>query len=196
MIRAFIAVEIDQPNKQKLLELISELKKTNTDIKWVNENQMHLTLKFLGNIEEGQVEQISGALKTTADNFNAFNISLTKVGAFPNLRRPRVIWIDIDKGAGELKSLSTKIETELEKLGFAPSTSLGTGKEKREFKAHLTLGRVRSLKNIENLEKIISEVNFQAGNEIRIDKIVLFQSTLTPKGAIYTPLSKHPIGNL
>ena len=149
---------------------------------------MHLTLKFLGNIEEGHVEQISGALKSIADNFNAFSINLTRVGAFPDLKRPRVIWIGIDKGAGELKTLGAKIETELEKLGFA--------KEKREFKAHLTLGRVRSLKNIENLEKIINEVKFQAGNEIKIDKIILFQSKLTPKGAIYTNLSEHPINDL
>jgi len=188
MIRAFIAVEIDKTNKQRLSKLISDLKKSNTDIKWVGENQMHLTLKFLGNIEQDRVQVISGALKSIADNFKGFNIRLSKIGAFPNLRRPRVIWLDIDKGAEELKSLSNKIEIELEKIGFK--------KEKREFKAHLTLGRVRSLKVIENLEKIINETDFQPPNEIKIDKLILFQSTLTPKGAIYTPLSECPIRDL
>ncbi len=179
-IRAFIAVEIDKTNKQRLSKLISDLKKSNTDIKWVSEHQMHLTLKFLGNIEQDRVQVISDALKSIADNFKGFDIRLSKIGAFPNLRRPRVIWLDIDKGAEELKSLSSKIEIELEKIGFK--------KEKREFKSHLTLGRVRSLKNIENLEKIINKTDFQPLNEIKIDKLVLFQSTLTPKGATYTQL--------
>lgn len=188
MIRAFIAVEIDRSLKQKISELISKLKKSDTNIKWVNENQIHFTLKFLGNIEESKVQAISTVLKSITSHSKEFALTLSDIGAFPNMRRPRVIWIGADKGAGNLKILADKIEIELEKLGFE--------KEKREFKSHLTLGRVRSLKNIENLEKIINETDFQPPNEIKIDKLVLFQSTLTPKGAIYAPLSEYPMHNL
>jgi 2'-5' RNA ligase len=180
MIRAFIAAEIDPLNKEKVSSLISYLKKSNTDVKWVNENQMHLTLKFLGNVEENKIQQIFNVLKPIADNFNQFSITFSKIGVFPNMHQPRVVWVGIEKGTDELKNLSTKIEDNLEILGFP--------KEKRSYKAHLTLGRVRSLKNISDLTKLISEISFRSENEIKIDKLTLFQSTLTPKGAIYAPL--------
>ncbi|MBU1061178.1 MAG: RNA 2',3'-cyclic phosphodiesterase [Candidatus Omnitrophica bacterium] len=181
-IRAFVAIEIDEPNKQKLSDLITQFKKSNTQIKWVTENQMHLTLKFLGNIDGSLVPNISEALKNISENFTQFNIKLSKIGAFPNLQRPRVIWIGIDKGKENVILLANSVETALERLNFA--------KEKREFKTHLTLGRVKSLKNISGLTKIISETGLQFQDEIKIDKLILFQSTLTPKGAIYTPLAE------
>jgi len=181
-IRTFIAIEIDPPNKQKLLKLITQLKKSDIPIKWVNESQMHLTLKFLGNIDKTMVSKISDALKTIPESFCQFTIKLSHIGAFPNLHRPRVIWIGIDKGKENLKSLADYVEDALEKLGL--------GREKREFKAHLTLGRVKSLKNISKLSKIIDETKISFQDEIKIDKIILFQSILTPKGAIYTSLSE------
>jgi len=174
MIRAFIAVEIDPPNKQKLSQLISKLKQADADVKWVNENQMHLTLKFLGDIEEKRVPEISAALKSMADNTSAFNIHLSEIGAFPNMHKPRVIWIGIDKGVENLKNLASQLGTQ----------------EKREFKPHLTLARVKSLKNISQLTKLITETPFQSQGNIPITKLILFQSTLTPKGAIYTALAK------
>lgn len=185
-IRSFIAVEIDPVNKQKLSSLISLLKQSNADIKWVNETQMHLTLKFLGNIEEKKVQQISAALKVIADNFSAFNMHFSKIGAFPNMTKPRVIWLGIDKGADSLKLLNSKIEDELEKIGIE--------KERRAYAAHLTLGRVKSLKNISILANLINETNFEAQGETKIDELILFQSTLTPKGAIYTPISRFNLG--
>ena len=183
MIRAFIAVEIDAPHKEKLSALISYLKKSNASVKWVTENQMHLTLKFLGNIGQENVQKISGVLKATAGDFSTFNILFSKIGAFPNYERPRIIWLGIEKGKESLKLLNNKVECELEKIGFS--------KEKREYKAHLTLGRVKSLKNIPGLSRLINEADLQFQDEIKIDKLILFQSTLTPKGAIYTPLTQQ-----
>lgn len=182
MIRAFIAVEIDPPNKQKLSELISLLKKTDTDVKWVNENQMHLTLKFLGDIEETKVGGVSRALESIIKDFKKFTISFSKIGAFPNINKPRVIWIGIDEGKDTLKLLADKIDSELGKIGFE--------KEKREFKSHLTLGRVRSIKNISELADLIQKTDFQSQDKIKISSLILFQSTLTPKGAIYAPLAE------
>jgi len=185
-IRAFIALEIDQLNKQKISEVISKLKKSDAHIKWVTENQMHLTLKFLGNIEEVNVQKISDVLKSIADNFKAFMIQFSKIGAFPTIKRPRVIWIAIEKGSESLKLLANKIETELEKLGFE--------KEDRDYKAHLTLGRVKSLKNLPELTNLINQSALELSDDITIDKILLFQSTSTPKGAIYTRLTEHALG--
>jgi len=184
-IRAFIAIEIDPPHKEKISALISHLKKSNADIKWVTENQMHLTLKFLGNIEQENVQKISDVLKTIAAVFSAFNIQFSQIGAFPNHERPRVIWLGIEKGSEALRLLNNKIECELEKIGFQ--------KEKREYKSHLTLGRVKSLKNISGLSRLINEAEFQFQDEIKIDRLILFQSTLTSKGALYTPLTQQSL---
>ncbi|MDP2921540.1 MAG: RNA 2',3'-cyclic phosphodiesterase [Candidatus Omnitrophota bacterium] len=179
-IRAFIAVEIDQPSRQKISSLISGLKKSNADVKWITEDQMHLTLKFLGNIDEGKIHEISSALSSISHDFKPFEITLSDIGAFPNLDHPRVIWIEIEKGADLLKTLAGKIDSRLEKLGFQ--------KETREFKAHLTLGRVRTSKNMPQLVKIINETQFAPETGVKINELILFQSTLTPKGTIYTKL--------
>ena len=187
MIRAFIAVEIDLPNKKTISETISNLKKSKADVKWANETQMHLTLKFLGNIEEKMTQEISNILNSIAKNFNVFNIKLRKIGAFPNTKKPRVIWLGIDEGRQELKSLAAKIESSLENIGFQ--------KEKREYKAHLTLGRVKSSKNLSQLTALIEQIDFQSQDQIKINKLILFQSTLSPKGATYTPLSTLNLTN-
>jgi len=146
---------------------------------------MHLTLKFLGNIEQENVQKISDVLKTIAAVFSAFNIQFSQIGAFPNHERPRVIWLGIEKGSEALRLLNNKIECELEKIGFQ--------KEKREYKSHLTLGRVKSLKNISGLSRLINEAEFQFQDEIKIDRLILFQSTLTSKGALYTPLTQQSL---
>jgi len=178
-IRAFIAVEIDEPNKQEICSLISCLKKSEADAKWITEDQVHLTLKFLGNIDKAEIQKISDALSDIADNFRPFEISFSEIGAFPNMNRPAVIWLGIDKGAGILKMLNEKIETALEKTGFR--------QENREFKPHLTIARIRSPKNTPNLIKLIKETGFNPGvNNSRIDKLTLFQSALNPKGAVHT----------
>ncbi len=178
-IRAFIAVEIDESNKQKICGLISGLKKSEADAKWITEDQMHLTLKFLGNTDKSEIQKISDALSDIADNFNSFKINFSEIGAFPNMNRPAVIWLGIDKGAGILKMLNEKIETALEKIRFR--------QENREFKPHLTLARIRSPKNTPNLIKLIKETSFNSGdNDSRINKLTLFQSALNPKGAVHT----------
>lgn len=187
MIRAFIAVDIDRPAKQKIGELISYLKQSNANVKWVNETQMHLTLKFLGNIAQDKIPLISGALEQITDKTPRFSLSLSDIGAFPNMNRPRVIWIDIDKGSDNLKTLVGLIEKGVSRLGFV--------KEGRGYKAHLTLGRVRSLKNINALTNMIAETEFDPSREIKVDKLTLFQSTLAPKGAIYTILNEFGLAS-
>jgi RNA 2',3'-cyclic 3'-phosphodiesterase len=181
-IRAFIAVEIDSASKPMIFGLINLLKETKADVKWITENQTHLTLKFLGYIDQSGVRDISDGLKSVLRGFRGFNITLSGIGAFPDIRHPRVVWIGITKGADLLKLLNDKIETALEKLDFE--------KEKRDFKAHLTIGRVRSFKNIPDLIKAMNTTDFKPENEIKINKLVLFQSTLTPKGANYTSLAE------
>ena len=186
-IRAFIAIEISPASKLKISELINQLKRSESDVKWVNDTQMHLTLKFLGNIEQDKIPKISGALKDIASKAVVFQIIFSGIGAFPDINRPRVIWLGIEKGADNLKKMAGHVEDKMKRLGFA--------KEGRGYKAHLTLGRVRSLKNIGALTSMISKTEFDYRKEITIDKLTLFQSTLTPQGAIYTLLQELPLSN-
>ncbi|OIO34431.1 MAG: 2'-5' RNA ligase [Candidatus Omnitrophica bacterium CG1_02_40_15] len=186
--RAFIAVEIDHQAKQKISELILQLKKSNADVKWVTEDQMHFTLKFLGNIDKDKVRGISDSISSVSDNFNSFKIAFSRIGAFPSLNHPAVIWLGIDKGAESLKMLNEKIEAALEKSGFE--------RESREFKPHLTLGRVRSDKNMLGLTKLLKETAFCLRNDVQINKLTLFQSNLSPKGATYSILLQKYLQNI
>ncbi|MCX5687235.1 MAG: RNA 2',3'-cyclic phosphodiesterase [Candidatus Omnitrophica bacterium] len=179
-IRAFIAIEINNQTKQKISKLISILKKSNADAKWATEDKLHLTLKFLGNVHKDKIQEIANVISIISNNFKSFAVSFSEIGAFPNTSCPQVIWLGIDKGTESLKMLNDKIEASLEKLGFA--------KESRKFEPHLTLARIRSSKNISNLKKLIGEISCNIGNEIPISKLILFQSNLNPKGAVYSIL--------
>lgn len=181
-IRAFIAVEIDDQTKQKISSLILNLKKSNADLKWITEDQIHITLKFLGNIDKNSIQKISDEMSNISNAFDSFTINFHKIGAFPNLKRPNVLWLGIDKGAECLKMLNKKIENALGKLGFK--------EENIEFKPHLTLARTRSLKNISNLAKLIEETDLKLWDDLQIHKLALYQSILNPKGAIHTIIAE------
>ncbi len=179
-IRAFIAVEINEKNILQLSELISNLKSSGADVKWVGPNAMHFTLKFLGNIDTALVKKIGSALNNISKRIPAFSIHLSGISAFPNLNRPRVIWVGVDRGSDLLCYIQKELEESLEGLGFK--------KEERSFKSHLTLGRMRSFKNFENLKPLLKEIEFQGEVDSEINEIILFQSQLTPQGPIYTKL--------
>lgn len=177
--RTFIAIDLSGEDKEKLTHLQADLRKSDADVKWVNPENIHLTLKFLGEISEQQVNQVKEALDKITPGFKPFEMSLSGLGAFPKLDYPRVIWIGIEKGKKETEEIAKKIEDELSKLGFP--------KEERPFTAHLTIGRVRSGKNKEALkEKVLSAHSSELSQFVSC--ITLYQSKLTPNGPIYTPL--------
>lgn len=180
--RTFIAIDLSKENKSKLAKIQDQLIKSNADVKWVEIDNIHLTLKFLGEVTDEYAGKVKEALDKIANGFKPFEISLSGLGAFPKLDYPRVIWVGLEKGKKETEEIAKKLEEELSKLGFA--------KEDRPFSAHLTIGRVRSGKNKETLKKIIEALNRtpKTVNPQRVSQLVLYQSTLTPNGPIYTPL--------
>jgi len=184
--RSFIAIPIDQDAHNELQQLQDRLHKSDADVKWMNPEKIHLTLKFLGNIDAQQIEAIKSSLSKTTPLNKPFYIHLSKVGAFPKISYPRVVWVGIDEGQEECQTLQKSVEGAIEGLGF--------DKEARTFTAHLTLGRVRTGKNksqlIDCLEK---ERDFNSKAKVPVNKIILFQSTLTQKGSIYTPLGEFPL---
>lgn len=157
------------------------MKKTDTFVSWVKPGNVHVTLKFLGEVKEERIEDVFRSTEDTLKESKLFNLSLKDLGCFPNLRRPRVVWVGVDKGKDELFQMQRQIEEELAKLRFP--------KEQRPFSAHLTIGRVKSPRNIEELIKLIESTKFQT-EEVKIGEVVVMKSQLHPQGVIYTPLKK------
>lgn len=185
MIRAFIAVEIPEEVRLDLAEAQAQLKRAQTGVKvsWSKIENVHLTLQFLGYVEEPAIEKIRLALEEVAGTFAAFELMVTGVGAFPDERRPRVLWAGCKDEAGKLKALAGAVQGAMQPLGFQP--------ENREFSAHLTLGRVKQPRTDAALTWALDSIKNQSFGAMRVEAIHLFQSELHPQGSIYTKLSSH-----
>lgn len=180
LIRAFIAIGIDSRLRDGLTAAQHELKKSNARVAWVKPENIHLTLKFLGEIPPKKLKETQDIFPILTQGIHPFAITLTDLGVFPSPQRPQVLWAGLS-GVSELILLAQRIETELAPLGFK--------KERREFTAHLTLGRVRSPHNRDTLAQKIQDYRLPEGLDQTVDHITLFQSTLTPQGSIYQPLT-------
>lgn len=178
-VRSFIAFDVDNENVvRRLADAQKELTDTGADLKLVKPQNVHVTLRFLGEISSTMVDRVHEEMSEV--KFKPFEIELRGMGAFPNLRRPRVVWIGIKKGASELVDISDQLEPRLNRLGFAP--------EKRGFSPHITVARVRTGRCKEALaQRIIERSDYDYG-VIKADSLKLKKSVLTPKGPVYSVL--------
>ena len=181
--RCFIAIELSREIRDTLDKIKDELKKTIYGVKWVKSDNIHLTLKFIGYVEEEVVEKIKDILNDIAKEKEPFKIRLSSAGAFPTPERPRVIWLGIDEGAKESTDITNLIEEKLEPLGIE--------KKSRPFHPHLTLARDKFLKDKSSVKTAFASLKIPP-TEMSASKITLFQSTLTREGPIYTIL--HEVG--
>jgi len=179
-IRTFIAVPVPVEIREKAGGFIADLKRFNSNVKWVSWQNLHITLKFLGDIEPESIKNIVSALEEAASEFSPFGVEISGCGAFPDFKRPKVFWIGLKKGEDILRELASAIDENLSGLGFM--------KEKRAFSGHLTIGRVRSLTGINKaVEKMKqNSLDLQA---FSVNNIQLIKSTLLPKGPVYTVLN-------
>lgn len=179
--RVFIAIELPVEIKTELATLQNELRQARADVSWTKPENFHLTLKFLGEVAEPQIADITNACGDAAASVSAFSLRLQNTGVFPNLKQPKVLWVGLTGEDNALQQLHRQVEEHLQALGFA--------KEARAFKPHLTLGRVKSLTNIaaataKLLMYPLPEVSFQA------HELIVMQSQLHSAGSIYTPLAR------
>lgn len=181
-LRLFIAVPIPEGMKESLEVLQSSWKVRAHGVRWVKPEGLHITLKFLGNVPEEQLQAIKEAMKKALLGFTPFEVRVKGVGAFPSLRSPRVLWVGIEDEKGKLKEIFKALERALEKLGFP--------REDRPFSPHLTLGRVKGKGDFGFLNKS-SGLDFGA---LLVKEVILFKSDLKPEGAEYTPLYAVPLG--
>jgi len=187
-IRAFLAVVISEEARQGVARLRDRVEKgvmfTGAQPSWVRLESMHLTIKFLGNIEESAVEKISARLGPACAALSSFVYGVRGLGVFPSPRQPRVLWVGIKKADEEFKQLHQTVEAELSALGFE--------RDERPFHPHLTLARVRSLKGAAQMMKIVADNGREWCGECKAERLIFFQSQLHPSGAIYTKLREFP----
>jgi 2'-5' RNA ligase len=184
MLRAFIAVELSGGLQKAISQVIERLQASagKSVVRWVPASNVHLALKFLGDIAPTSVGLIEEALKVEAGLNSPFRIEAGGLGAFPNTKRPRVIWLGLD-APPELTSVQRGIDLAMTRLGYES--------ESRPFSPHLTLGRVRenaSSAELSVLSSALNEVIFDSPGSFTVDEVLLFKSNLLPSGSVYTRL--------
>lgn len=179
--RLFFCVELDEETKRALEELMSRLRPHCGNAKWVARENLHLTVRFLGEVEEGRVGELEALAQTVAGEFSAFALELEKLSAFPSPRRARILWVGPARGGEEFVELMKRVEEEVRKLGFKPET--------REPAVHVTLAR---LKIPRDLSGIIGKTTVEP-LRIEVRELTLMRSTLRPEGPIYTPVFRVPL---
>jgi RNA 2',3'-cyclic 3'-phosphodiesterase len=207
MIRAFIAIDIPDDVRAAIEEAQAQLKRAHIGVKisWTKIDNLHLTLQFLGYIEEALVDKIKSKLQSMAGEHRPFDLSVHGAGAFPNENRARVIWVGCgdnvvgagshacpassasDHGGSPLRQLARSVQAAMQPLGFEP--------EHREFSAHLTLGRIKMPRSDVALTRAVESLKNTVFGTLRVEAIHLFESQLHPEGSIYSKLSTHRLAS-
>ncbi len=184
-IRSFIAIELPGEVKAALSRLEDELKsRRQPSVKWVDPGSLHLTLKFLGNISAGLVTEITGAIEAAARGIPPFRLEIKGLGAFPNLKGVRVVWVGVSGEIDRLNQFQQRIESTVSPLGFPT--------EPRPFSAHLTIARLRepaSFGDRQAFGELLTATSFEQTYSFNVGSVNLMKSQLTRQGPIYSRLS-------
>lgn len=183
--RSFVAIELPVSIQSVLSDIQRDFKKSGADIRWVRPENVHLTLKFLGTIEESMVRNITNVLQKASGDYSTFTLTLSGAGAFPNARAPRVVWVGTEEN-DMLFDLQRDIEEGLASLGFE--------RERRKFAAHLTLGRFKSARGKHALMKTLETYREREMGTLEVGSISLMKSDLGPAGAKYTRIAEVRLG--
>lgn len=181
-IRTFIAIKLAPEIISSITRVQEKLRGTGGRVKWVEPSNIHITLKFLGNITPEQLDKVIFSTREALRPFKPFDVSVSGLGAFPRAASPRVIWVGVKEGKEKLTRLSKAIDDSLSRIGFPP--------ERRQFSPHLTLGRVKSPQGIGGLTQAITSTDASNLGNMLVAKIAIMRSQLTPAGPIYTALEE------
>ncbi|MHB8898016.1 MAG: RNA 2',3'-cyclic phosphodiesterase [Thermoguttaceae bacterium] len=181
-VRTFIAVEVSEAVRAAAAKVIRQLARCDASIRWVEPENMHLTLKFLGEVETIELPDICRAVEAAAAEVQGFTFDVAGVGAFPKPDRPRTIWLGVTAGVEQLEHLQKQIEKGLKRLGYPP--------ENRRFSPHLTLGRVKQPgPQLDELAELIRSLSERSAGTTEVDEVTVFSSELTREGPIYQPMA-------
>ena len=185
MIRCFLAIDLPEDLRPGLALVQGELKKAQADVRWVPPGNIHITLKFFGNVTDAEVPPIINTAREVAAQQAPLTLKVTGAGAFPNTRSPRVVWLGLGGDLLPLTQFFYRLEKALAQLDYPP--------EGRAFNPHLTLGRVRSPEGRAQLSRALEKLVVD-WPPFPVRELILFQSVLSPQGSKYTPLKVIPLG--
>lgn len=185
LIRTFICIELPDELKAAIAAIQEQFKMHKAHVSWVRPQNIHLTLKFLGDVEQQRLPDIIAQVNNVATAYSPFWLTPHGQGVFPTTKHPRVFWLGINDETGQLPALQAAVESALESLGFP--------KEQRRFQPHLTIGRVRPYRKPKDLTQAFLHLAFSA-SPFLVDHITVMQSELKPTGAVYTPLHVVALG--
>jgi 2'-5' RNA ligase len=183
--RIFVAVELDAPLRQAITDLERRLEDAGARLRWVKPENLHFTLRFLGHISDAQLNRVKTAACAAAQGVAAFRIALAGLGAFPNARRPQVVWVGIGKGGDNLRDLAERLDDTLARQRFP--------KEPRGFQPHLTLARVKEPRLWGDIGPVLGQFERVEVGEQEVRSLLVMESLLRPQGAIYTQVEEVPL---
>lgn len=184
-LRAFVAVELPEAVRRRIMELERLLAKTDAEVKWVSVESLHITLNFLGDVDPRTTADIGKALVAACSRLVPFTLVLAGAGAFGPPAKPRTLWLGATEGSHQMVQLHAALEHALQPLGFRP--------EGRRYQPHVTVGRVRRPPHGESMATLLRQhAEFSAG-ETEVHEVVLFSSQLEPQGPTYVPLARAPL---
>lgn len=186
-VRTFIAIDVGKKNRDRLVSLQESLIKDGARAKWVEADNLHITLLFLGEVDMIAIPDICNAVAEVTAQHAEFPMTIESIGCFPNPRRPRVLWAGVGEGADEIVSIHDGIEEPLLEMGCYR-------REERQYKPHLTLGRVKGQRHDTDLSQILPKYSNWKASEITVHEIHVMSSELTPDGPVYTILSRAKLG--
>jgi 2'-5' RNA ligase len=181
--RTFIGVDLGKALRDRCASLQENLSRTGADVKWVEVDNLHVSLLFLGEVDERDITPICRVVAESCAERDSFSLSVEKVGCFPHLRRPRVVWVGVGAGGAELVGLHDALEPPLQELGCYR-------REDRRYTPHITLGRVRSERAGDQLASALKKYANWQGGVTEVREIQVLSSQLTPQGPVYTALSR------
>ena len=186
-IRAFLAIEPAEDILQAVSRLQEKIKlEVSGRMSWTKPQGQHLTLKFFGDVSADDIKNICSAVEKRLATASSLILKIEKLGVFPDIKRPRVLWLGMNGDVEKLAVLQSNLEKDFEKIDFP--------REDRPFKAHLTLARIKDPRDINGMSEALKKHSgFKAG-EFTCKELILFQSNLTPQGAIYTKLAGFAFG--
>jgi 2'-5' RNA ligase len=190
-IRSFVAVLLDEPTRTAVSALIDHLRPLSRAVGWVPAQNLHLTLKFLGNQSPERLEEVTEALRAAAAGQPPFTVTFHGVGAFPGIERPRILWVGLAHGAVEARTLQERVEQALEQRGVP--------REGRPWHPHLTVGRVFDDRRWRreaspSLRTALAQAAAREFGSLTVTHIALMRSDLSPAGARYSELCSLPLG--
>jgi 2'-5' RNA ligase len=180
LLRAFIAIEMPDPVVDIVRRSQQALQRGGIHLRWVRPENVHLTLRFLGDIPTDAIDGIRTALEDLADKMPSFSLRVKGAGAFPGVSRPRAVWLGLDGQTHMLMELHQRLSSLLSRQGIP--------EEKRPFRGHLTIGRAKGRMDTERLKRQLGEMKGIETPTFTVDRISLIRSELGPGGAVYTPL--------